>query len=86
MLLNCGILVYLDDILLYSGDVALYDELLHKVVALLEKHKLHVKEFQCCFFFLKSVEFFGYIINEESEHIEKGMIGYAYVAITNNSE
>ena len=62
-------LVYLDDIFLYFYDMASHRKLLHKVITLLKKYKLYTKESKC-YLFLKSVEFLGYVIDEEVMHIE----------------
>ena len=73
MLLNHGVLVYLDDILFYLHDIASHCELLHKVFSLLVKYKLFIKESKYNFY-LDSVEYIRYIIDEESMHIENRKI------------
>lgn len=49
-LLDKGVLVYLDDILIYSRTVEEHKVLLDKVFALLKKYKLYVKEEKCSLF------------------------------------
>ena len=49
-LLDDGVLVYLDDILIYSKDVESHKVLLEKVFSLLQKYKLFIKESKCSLF------------------------------------
>jgi len=60
-LLDKGVLVYLDDVLIYTRTVAEHHKLLDEVFSLLAKHKLYVKE-EKCLLFLESVEFLGVTI------------------------
>ena len=49
-LLDNGVLCYLDDLLLYSKNVAEHKILLDKVFSLLKKYKLYIKESKCHLF------------------------------------
>ena len=49
-LLDLGVLVYLDDVLIYSQTVGEHKTLLRKVFTLLQKHNLYVKESKCSLF------------------------------------
>ena len=49
-LLDSGVLVYMDDILVYSKTVAEHKILLHKVFDLLATNQLYVKEEKCSLF------------------------------------
>ena len=49
-LLDSGVLVYMDDILVYSKTVAEHKILLHKVFDLLARNQLYVKEEKCSLF------------------------------------
>ena len=72
-LLDKCVLVYLDDILIYSRDVPSHIRDLHSVFQILEKHKLHLKESKCALF-LNSVEFLGHTITADGLAVEKGKV------------
>jgi hypothetical protein len=57
-LLDQGVLIYLDDILIYSRTIDQHKALLDKVFAKLAENKLYIKESKCALF-LESVEFLG---------------------------
>ena len=64
-------LVYLDDILIYSKTVDEHRKLLHEVFSLLEEHQLYVKESKCSLF-LESIEFLGHVIDSNGVLVEPG--------------
>ena len=72
-LLDEGVLVYLDDVLIYSKSIAEHKVLLDKVFALLEKHKLYLKASKC-HLFLESVDFLGHIISSKGVSMEPGKL------------
>lgn len=72
-LLDKGVLIYLDDILVYSKTVEEHKKLLDQVFALLDRYKLHVKAKKCALF-LESVEFLGYKVDSKGLHVEQGKI------------
>lgn len=72
-LLDHGVLVYLDDVLIYSKTLAEHHALLDKVFTLLEKHQLFVKESKCGLF-LESVEFLGVVVDADGLHVESGKV------------
>lgn len=72
-LLDKGVVIYLDDILVYSKTVAEHKELLNKVFKLLSDYKLYVKAEKCALF-LESVEFLGHKIDGNGLHVEQGKI------------
>ena len=61
-LLDKGVVIYLDDIFVYSKTIAEHTELLSKVFELLNEFKLYVKADKCALF-LESVEFLGHTIS-----------------------
>ena len=63
-LLGRGVLVYMDDLLLYYKSIEKHQLLLNKVFTLLEKKKLYVKSEKCALF-LETVKFLGHTISSE---------------------
>jgi len=61
-LLDRGVLVYLDDVLIYSKTVEEHKVLLNKVFELLKLHKLYLKEKKCSLF-LEKINFLGHVIS-----------------------
>ena len=72
-LLDIGVVVYLDDVLIYSEDIESHKKLLRKVFDILRKNKLFVKP-EKCGLFLWHVEFLGHIIDGEGISIESGKV------------
>ena len=72
-LLDIGVVVYLDDVLIYSKDIESHKILLKKVFEILNKNKLYVKESKCSLF-LESVEFLGHVIDHRGVSVEKGKV------------
>ncbi len=72
-LLDRGVLVYLDDILIYSKTVAEHKALLEEMFALLKKYKLYVKEEKCSLF-LDSVQFLGHVVDARGVSVDGGKI------------
>jgi hypothetical protein len=68
-LLDKGVVIYLDDILIYSKSVDEHNDLLQKVFKLLAQFKLYVKAEKCALF-LESVEFLGHTIDAKGVHVE----------------
>lgn len=67
-LLDRGVVVYMDDILVYSKDVDTHKRLLDQVFELLAKYKFSVG-LDKCDFFLESVEFLGHTIDKDGVHV-----------------
>ena len=65
-LLDIGVVVYLDDVLLYSEDIKSHKKLLEKVFKILSDNKLYVKESKCSLF-LESVEFLGHVVDHRGD-------------------
>ena len=63
-LLRRGVLVFMDDILIYSKSLDEHISLLQKVFAILEKHQFLIKKSKCSFA-KNTVEYLGHVISEE---------------------
>lgn len=72
-LLDCGVLCYLDDLLVYSRSVEEHMVLLDKVFGLLAKHKLFLKEKKCSLF-LSRVNFLGHVVSADGVSMESGKV------------
>ncbi len=72
-LLDHGVLVYLDDVLIYSKTVEEHIQLLDKVFSLLERHKLFLKEKKCSIF-LEKINFLGHVISKHGLSMESGKV------------
>lgn len=72
-LLDCGVVCYLDDLLIYSKSIAEHKVLLNKVFAILAKNKLFIKESKC-HLFLEKVNFLGHVVSESGVSVESGKI------------
>ena len=56
-----GVLVYLDDILVYSRNAQEHEAVLREVLTRLRQHQLHAKGSKCCFF-KPEVTFLGHVV------------------------
>ena len=63
------VIVFIDDILVYSKNEEEHKEHLHLVLGKLREHQLYAK-FSKCEFWLKEVGFLGYVISEEGIAVE----------------
>lgn len=72
-LLDAGVVCYLDDLLIYSRNVAEHKVLLDKVFALLAKNKLYLKETKC-HLFLEKVNFLGHVVSAAGVAVESGKV------------
>ena len=63
------VLVYLDDILVFSKSAEEHAEHLKQVLARLRKHKLYAKMSKC-FFFRDSVEFLGHVVSKDGVQVD----------------
>ncbi|GJY46039.1 putative reverse transcriptase domain-containing protein [Tanacetum coccineum] len=66
-------IVFIDDILIYSKTKGEHSEHLKIILDLLKKEKLYAK-FSKCDFWLESVQFFGHVINREGVHVDPAKI------------
>ncbi|KAI3819335.1 hypothetical protein L1987_13162 [Smallanthus sonchifolius] len=67
------VIVFINDILIYSKSKVEHEEHLHLVLDLLKKEKLYAK-FSKCEFWLKKVQFLGHIVNEKGIHVDPAKI------------
>ncbi len=72
-LLDKGVVVYLDDVLIYSRDIESHKKLLNEVFTLLAKHKLYLKESKC-HLYLENVAFLGHVISSSGVSVEQGKV------------
>ncbi|GJY24887.1 putative reverse transcriptase domain-containing protein [Tanacetum coccineum] len=71
--LNKFVIVFIDDILIYSKSKEDYEEHLKIIFVLLKKEKLYAK-FSKCDFWLNSVQFLSHVIDSEGVHVDPSKI------------
>ncbi|GJX26083.1 putative reverse transcriptase domain-containing protein [Tanacetum coccineum] len=67
------VIVFIDDILIYSKTKGEHSEHLKIILDLLKKEKLYAK-FLKCDFWLESIQFLGHVINREGVHVDPAKI------------
>ncbi|KAI3798882.1 hypothetical protein L1987_34166 [Smallanthus sonchifolius] len=67
------VIVFIDDILIYSKSKAEHEEHLRLVLDLLKKEQLYAK-FSKCEFWLNEVQFLGHIVNEKGIHVDPAKV------------
>ena len=58
------VLVFFDDILIYSKNEEEHESHIRKVLSILRKHQLYAKMSKCTFF-VEKVEYLGFIVSQE---------------------
>ena len=72
-LIDKGVIVYIDDILIYSDNLEDHIKMVREVLARLQKHKL-AAELEKCSFHVQEVEFLGHILNGKGMWMEEAKI------------
>nr|GEW88239.1 putative reverse transcriptase domain-containing protein [Tanacetum cinerariifolium] len=69
------VIVFIDDILIYSKDEKEHEEHLRQILKLLKKEELYAKFSKCEFWILK-VQFLGHVIDNQGIHMDPAMIEF----------
>ncbi|GKD77140.1 putative reverse transcriptase domain-containing protein, partial [Tanacetum coccineum] len=67
------VIVFIDDILIYSKDKKEHEEHLKAILELLKKEKLYAK-FSKCEFWIPKVQFLGHVIDSRGIHVDPAKI------------
>ncbi|GKE20769.1 putative reverse transcriptase domain-containing protein [Tanacetum coccineum] len=67
------VIVFIDDILIYSKDKKKHEEHLKEILELLKKEKLYAK-FSKCEFWIPNVQFLGHVIDSRCIHVDPAKI------------
>nr|GFC87273.1 hypothetical protein [Tanacetum cinerariifolium] len=63
------VIIFIDDILIYSKDEKEYEEHLNAILELLKKEELYAK-FSKCEFWIPKVQFLGHVIDSQGIHVD----------------
>ncbi|GJX82332.1 putative reverse transcriptase domain-containing protein [Tanacetum coccineum] len=79
------VIVFIDDILIYSKSEEEHEVHLKTILDLLEKEKLYAK-FSKCEFWLKEVQFLGHVVNRDGIHVDPSKIAKPLTLLTQNNK
>nr|GFB87614.1 putative reverse transcriptase domain-containing protein [Tanacetum cinerariifolium] len=68
------VIVFIDDILIYSKDEKEHEKYLKAILELLKKEELYAK-FSKCEFWIPKVQFLGHVIDSQGIHVDPAKIG-----------
>ena len=71
--LDHGVVMYLDDMIIYLHTLEEHRALLKVVFAMLKEFRLHIKESKC-HLIKASVEFLGHVLDADGVHVEAGKV------------
>nr|GFB68717.1 putative reverse transcriptase domain-containing protein [Tanacetum cinerariifolium] len=69
------VIVFIDDILIYSSDEKEHEEHLKEILELLKKEELYAK-FSKCEFWIPKVQFLGHVIDSQGIHVDPAKIEF----------
>ncbi|GKD09944.1 putative reverse transcriptase domain-containing protein [Tanacetum coccineum] len=75
LFLDKFVIVFIEDILIYSKNKKEHEEHLKAILELLKKEELYAK-FSKCEFWLPKIQFLGYVINSQGIHVDPAKIEY----------
>ncbi|GJY05026.1 putative reverse transcriptase domain-containing protein [Tanacetum coccineum] len=79
------IIVFINDILIYSKSEEEHEVHLKTILDLLEKEKLYAK-FSKCKFWLKEVQFLGHVVNRDGIHVDPSKIAKPLTLLTQKNQ
>nr|GEZ85928.1 retrotransposon protein, putative, Ty3-gypsy subclass [Tanacetum cinerariifolium] len=79
------VIVFIDDILIYSKSEEEHEVHLKMILDLLKKEKLYAK-FSKCEFWLKEVQFLGHVVNHDGIHVDPSKIAKPLTLLTQKNK